>query len=253
MSEKLSVIVIAKNEEHDLPACLESVRWADEIVLVDDHSTDKTREIAKRFTDKIFERSWDGFGPQKQYALERAQGPWVLSVDADERVTPDLAQEIRSVLSSAAAAGYRIPFQNRFFGRRLRFGRSGSEEHVRLFRKDKSVFGGKVHEGVEVSGPLGRLKHTIVHESYRDLKEYFEKMNLYTSLIAQRKRQAGERFHFWQVLRFPWEFFSGYVLRLGFLDGWQGFLWAWLSAQYAFTKHLKVWDLQRKDEGGRAS
>src|SRR5687768_15864459 len=174
---KLSVIIIAKNEERDLPGCLDSVKGlADEVVLVDGHSSDRTREIARAAGAKVFEKDWEGYGPQKQHALEQATGDWVLNLDADERLSPPLAEEIRNVLGgSGAANGYELPFHVYFLGRRLRFGGCAREFHVRLFRRPAASYAGKaIHEGITVTPPLARLTAPVVHESYYDLGEYLE-------------------------------------------------------------------------------
>jgi glycosyltransferase involved in cell wall biosynthesis len=240
---RLSAIIIANNEEKDLPACLASLKGlADEIVLVDSHSADRTREIAKAAGAKVFERDWPGYGPQKAFALAQATGDWVINLDADERVTPELSAEIKALLSGTPAAnGYALPFRLFFLGRRLRFGRGARETHVRLFRRDKAAYPERaVHEAVEVQAPLGALSGAVDHHSYRDFSEYLRKCDEYTGIIAARKRAAGERFSFWMHLRLPWEFFLRYVLKGGFLDGSAGFAYAALSSYYAWLKHARL-------------
>ncbi|MBI4395761.1 MAG: glycosyltransferase family 2 protein [Elusimicrobia bacterium] len=246
---RLSAIIIALNEERDLPACLESLKGvADEIILVDGHSTDKTRDIARAHTDKVFENTWTGYGPQKQFALDRATGEWVLNVDADERISPDLAREIKSVLQAndASINAFDLPFHVHFLGSRLRFGGCFRESHVRLFRRDKARYTGQqIHEGIQVEPPIGRLNGAVLHESYKDFSEYLEKCNKYTGLIARGKHAAGKRFRAWQHLRLPWEFFVRYFVKLGFLDGNAGFVYAALSAYYAWLKHVRLIDMER--------
>jgi len=240
---RLSAILIVRNEERDLPGCLESLRGlADEIVVVDSHSTDRTQEIAASHGARVIQKDFAGFGPQKQFALEQATGDWVLNIDADERVTPSLAAEIREVLSAPLAVnGYVLPFHNIFLGRRLRFGGHWSEGHLRLFRRDKGRYAGRdIHEGIDVAAPLGRLRGAVRHESYRNFSEYLEKCNRYTGLIARDKRRRGKRFRLWHHLRLPWEFFARYVLKLGFLDGHPGFVYAALSSFYAWLKFVRM-------------
>jgi glycosyltransferase involved in cell wall biosynthesis len=240
---RLTALIIARDEERDLPACLESLKGlADEIVLVDSHSQDRTREIAAAAGARVFERDWPGYGPQKQFALEQARGEWVLNLDADERATPELKEEVLSVIASpAAAAGYSIPFRLYFMGRRLRFGRGVRERHVRLFLREKSRYpAGEVHEGVRVDGPVGSLRGPVDHHSYRDFSEYLKKCDEYTGLIAARKRAAGARFSSWMHLRLPLEFFVRYAVKGGFLDGGAGFTYAALSAYYAWLKHARL-------------
>lgn len=242
---KLSAIIITKNEQRDLPGCLESLKGvADEIVVVDSRSTDRTREVAESHGAIVFERDWHGYGPQKQFALGQTTGDWVINLDADERLTPKLAAEITALLKTTPDVnGYEIPFRLYFLGRRLRFGGAWREKHLRLFRRDKGHYAGKdIHEGIEVREPLGRLRHPVRHESYKDFDEYLEKCARYTRLIARDKYRQGKRFHVWHHLRLPWEFLARYILKGGFLDGNAGFIYAALSAYYAWLKHVRLLD-----------
>lgn len=240
---RLSAILIVRNEERDLPGCLDSLRGvADEIVVVDSRSTDRTREIAAARGARVIEKDFAGFGPQKQFALEQATGDWVLNIDADERLTPGLGREIRAALDAGPAVnGFLLPFHNVFLGRRLRFGSHWSESHLRLFRRERGRYAGRdIHEGIEVAPPLARLRGAVRHESYRNFSEYLEKCNRYTGLIARDKRRRGKRFRWWHHLRLPWEFFVRYFLKLGFLDGHPGFVYAALSAFYAWLKFVRM-------------
>lgn len=251
MNPKLSAIIITRNEERDLPACLESLKgWVDEIVVVDNQSSDRTKEIAGSFGARVFDHEFQGYGPQKQFALEQAAGEWVLNVDADERVTPALVSEIDVMLRVSGEDnlhnGYSIPFQMFFMGKRLRFGGCFREFHVRLFKRSKARYGGtRIHEGITVEGSLGTLGHPIRHESYRNFAEYLEKCRTYTGLIAAKKFREGKRFSAWHNLRLPWEFFVRYFLKLGFLDGRAGFAYAALSSFYAWLKHVRLTDYER--------
>lgn len=243
----LSVIVITRNEEADIEACLQSVAGlANEIVLVDSGSTDATLKIAERFTKKIFHNDWPGYGPQKQFALNKASGPWVLNLDADERVTPELKKEIQALLlrDGDGKNGFDIPFHHYFLGQRLRFGGVQGETHLRLFRKNGSSYGeSRIHEGISVLKPIGRCRNAIDHFSYRDLAEYEKKREEYTTLIAQQKFAQGARYRFWHAFRLPLEFFIRYILRLGFLDGAAGLTYARLSSVYVWMKFRKLRDL----------
>jgi len=250
----LSVIVITRNEEKDIAQCLESVKSiADEIIVVDNGSIDRTVDIAKTFTDKIFQRIWDGFGPQKQYALEQAAGPWVLNIDADERVSEGLKEEIKETLKQPSNGqqvnGFVIPFRHYFLGKRLRFGGGWGEKHLRLFKKEKAGYGSsKVHEGTDVEAPLGQFRSHIDHFSYRNIEDYLYKCNFYTSLIAADKYSKGERFHPRHHLRLPYEFFSRYIFKMGFLDGWNGLIYAVLSSYYVWLKFIKLRDLEKENK-----
>lgn len=253
----LSIIVITRNEEQDIEGCLSSVKaLASEIILVDSGSTDRTIEIASRFTQKIFRNEWKGYGAQKQFALDKAMGPWVLNIDADERVTPALAEEIRFLLAANSEPklnGYRIPFRHFFMGKPLRFGGVRGETHIRLFLKASSTYGKKdVHEGIEVGGEVGQLKGAIDHHSYASFGEYLEKCNEYTSTIAANKWKAGKRFHWWHHFRLPYEFVVRYGIKLGFLDGEAGLTYALLSSYYVWLKFLKLQDLGRRPPEGKS-
>ncbi|MFH1239386.1 MAG: glycosyltransferase family 2 protein, partial [bacterium] len=180
----ISACIITKNEENDIRDCLESITWADEIILVDDGSTDKTLEIARQFTDKIYQQAWLGYGKQKQLAVDKASGEWILSIDADERVTPELAEEIQLIAHSSSATsasadkqltvnGYEIPFRFYFLNHLMRFGGCGREKHLRLFKKAKGRFDEQaIHEGIMVEGEISQLKNYMLHFSYQDKEEY---------------------------------------------------------------------------------
>lgn len=246
--EKLSVIIITKNEELDIQECLKSL--ADlpaQIVVVDDFSTDKTTEMARDLGAEVHQKRWNGFGAQKQFALDQARHPWVLNVDADERLSPELRKEIATLLASRPSAnGYQIPFELIFMGQKLRFGGCGGESHPRLFRKSKSHYPLEtVHESIWIEPPVGFLKHPVRHYSYRNLSEYLDKCNRYTTLLAQNKWKQGKRFHWWVHGRLPMEFVKRYLLQLGFLDGQPGFAYAVLSAYYSWLKLMKLADVQK--------
>ncbi len=251
MSLPLSVIVITRNEEQDLEACLASVKSiAGEIVVVDSGSTDRTLDIARRFTDKVFSNPWRGYSAQKQFALEKATKPWILNIDADERVTPALREEISKVVNGDAGAGsqgYEIPFRHYFLGKRLRFGGVAGETHVRLFVREQASYGKQnVHEKISVKGKIGALNNPIDHHSYRSIEDYLRKCNEYTSTIARQKWESGKHFYFWHHLRLPFEFVVRYVLKLGFLDGGPGLTYAVLSSYYAWLKFVKIRDFEEK-------
>jgi len=241
---RLSVVLIVHNEEAHLAACLASIReLADEIVVLDDGSTDATMSIATQAGARVAMRPFDDFGRQKQAALEMATGTWVLSVDADERVTPALAREIaRVVRSETAADGYWLRRTMVYLGHRLRFGGAGSDWILRLARRERARFAPlPVHEPLIVDGRTERLSCALDHLKYRSLGEHLDTINRYTELAARRKREAGRRFSVTHVLRIPWEMFSRLVLRLGILDGRAGVIHAAMAAFYAFVQYAKLW------------
>lgn len=244
MPPLLSVVLIVHNEEANLGACLASIREiADEIVVLDDGSTDATLSIAKGSGAHVAVRPFDDFGRQKQAALDMATGTWILSIDADERVTPPLAREIAQVIRAETAAdGYWLRRTMVYLGRRLRFGGAGSEWILRLARRERTRFAPlPVHEHLLVDGRTERLSGALDHIKYRSLREHLDAINRYTELAARRKRETGRRFSVTHVLRIPWEMFSRLILRLGILDGRAGVIHAAMAAFYAFVQYAKLW------------
>ncbi len=244
MPPLLSVVLIVHNEEAHLEACLASIREiADEIVVLDDGSTDATVSIAKQSGARVAMRPFDDFGRQKQAALEMATGSWILSIDADERITPALAGEIAQVIRRERPAdGYWLRRTMIYLGRRLRFGGAGSEWVLRLARRERARFAPlAVHEHLIVDGRTERLSGALDHIKYRSLREHVDTINRYTELAARRKGEAGRRFSVTHVLRIPWELFSRLVLRLGILDGRAGVIHATMAAFYAFVQYAKLW------------
>jgi glycosyltransferase involved in cell wall biosynthesis len=245
---RLSVTIIAWNEEERLRACLESVAWADEIIVVDAESTDKTVQCAREFTDKIWVRPWTGFAAQKNFALEQATGEWVLSLDADERATPELRERIgRIVRANGPADGYSIPRKNVFWGAWVRHGGLYPDHQLRLFRRAAGRFADSaVHESVVVEGHVAALAEPMLHHSYRGLEDFVARSNRYSTLAAHEITSRGGRTGLADVaLRPLGRFLSMYVLRRGFLDGWRGFVLAVLYANYVFLRMAKAWEARR--------
>lgn len=239
----LSVAVVVLNEEERLRACLESVVWADEIVVVDAGSSDKTVAIAREFTDRVLFRPWDGYVPQKNYALDQCRGDWLLSLDADERVTDALREEIQSVVESGTdTVGIYLPRRNLFQGRWVRHGGLYPDWQLRLFRRGRGKFVDRaVHESVQVDGPTVRFDAPLVHESYRSISDAVARLNRYSDLAATELARAGRGGSLLDLLGRPvWRFLSMYVLRAGFLDGWRGLVLAGLHAHYVFLRAAKV-------------
>lgn len=245
---RLSAAVITWNEEERLRACLESVAWADEIIVVDAESTDKTVQVAREFTDRIWVRPWPGFVAQKNFALDQAAGEWVLSLDADEQVTPDLRREIEVVLAQGGPCdGYAIPRKNFFWGAWVRHGRLYPDYQRRLFRRGRGRFLERlVHESVEIQGTVGRFESPLLHHSYRNLDEFLQRSNRYSTLAAEEWIRRGVRVGPADLVFRPLgRFLSMYLLHLGFLDGWRGFLLAGLYAHYVFLRTAKVWESRK--------
>ena len=240
---KLTVILITLDEEKNLARCLESVKWADEIVVVDTYSQDRTKEIAGKYTDKMFDLKWPGFGPAKQFALEKAGGEWVLSVDADEVVSETLQTEIKQVLKADHSDGYYVPRLSFFLGKWIRHGGWYPDYVLRLFRRQKARFTDSlVHEEVILNGKAGYLKADLLHYTVPDLERYLVKMTRCTSHSAQELFQKGRRAGLAGILfRPPAVFLKMYFWKLAFLDGFQGFLLAIFSSFHVLAKYSKLW------------
>jgi glycosyltransferase involved in cell wall biosynthesis len=244
----LSVIVIVKNEALHIGRCLESVAWADEIVVLDSGSTDETVEICRRFTSQVYETDWPGFGVQKQRALEKAQGDWVLSIDADEVVTPELKSEIEQALQSERCSGFEIPRLSRYCGKPMHHGGWWPDYVLRLFRREKGRFtDSAVHERVLVQGETGRLKNPLLHEAFVNADEVLHKINSYSSLGARVLEQKGVRSSLSKaVLKASWTFIRTYFIKASLLDGRHGFMLAVSNAEGAYYKYLKLLELQNR-------
>jgi glycosyltransferase involved in cell wall biosynthesis len=248
----LSVIVITKNEERNIEDCLNSVRWAQEIVVVDGGSEDKTLELARKFTSKVFVKPWEGYGASKNFAVEQCTGAWVLWLDADERVTDELGKEIQAITNqnTMPLAVYEMPRKAFFLGRWIRHCGWYPGYVPRLFKKGAGRFSeNKVHERFEFDGVVGKLQSDLLHYTDPNLWHYFEKFNRYTTLAADDMMEKRTIFRVSQLIVRPvWVFIRMYVVKLGFLDGIQGFILSVLSSCYVFTKYAKLWELSTSIE-----
>ena len=246
----LSVVVVTLNEEERLRECLESVAWADELIVVDAESRDKTATIARELTDHVFVRPWPGFAPQKNFGLDQARGDWILSLDADEVVSPALREEIAAIVAGGGAhAGYAMPRRNVFWGRWVRHGGLYPDRQLRLFRRGRGRFVERsVHESVRVDGSVGRLAGHLEHRSYRDVADFLERADRYSTLAAEAWLAAGRpaRPLLDLVGRPVGRFLGMYVVRAGFLDGWRGFLLAVLYGYYVLMRSAKIWERTKR-------
>jgi glycosyltransferase involved in cell wall biosynthesis len=238
----LSIVVIAKNEEANIRRCLESVRWAEEIIVLDSGSDDKTVEIAKEYTKHVFSTDWQGFGIQKQRALSLATQEWVLNLDADESVDNHLKDEITAAINKDTADAYRVPIQMYFYGKPLKYSSSPSR-HIRLFkRKDTQFSSDIVHEKIQLpsTARVGQLHTPIIHQSFRDLNHALAKINLYSSYTAKIRISKGKTTNLIFVgANSFWMFIRCYVLQRGFLDGVNGLIFAILNSMGTFFRGLK--------------
>ncbi len=246
----LSVIIITYNEEENVKSCLESVKWSDEIVVVDSFSSDKTVEIAGEYTSKVFQNKWTNFSEQKNLALEKANNEWVLSIDADERVTPELKEEILAIVNSQFSTfeGYYIPRKNHYLGRWIRHCGWYPDYQLRLFRRNKGKFNNRlVHESVVVEGTKGYLKACLDHYSYRNLSDHLTHIDMFTTLAAKQMLTDGKRAGFFDLLFRPLiKFTKMYLIKRGYLDGVYGFIVSVIGSFYLFTKYLKLWELSKR-------
>lgn len=251
----VSAVLISFNEENRIAGCLKSLSWADEIVVVDSGSTDKTMEIAREYTCKLFTVSWKGFGPQKQAAVDLASHTWVLNVDCDERVTPELAEEIRSIVGlSGVHAGYSIPRRTFIGGKEIRHCGWYPDRTVRLFDRTRGRFSDQlVHERVIVQGMTGRCEHHLLHYSFDGIGDMLSKMDRYSDLSAREMYEAGRSSGLPDITVRPlFAFLKTYLFRGGFLDGVEGLMVAVSGALHVFVKYLKLREL-RKDRREKPS
>jgi glycosyltransferase involved in cell wall biosynthesis len=246
----ISVVVITKDEAGAIERCLRSVDWADEVIVLDSGSTDRTVEISQKLGARVsVTADWPGFGPQKNRALEQATGDWVLSLDADEWVTPDLRDEILNVISRPnGAMAFRVPRLSSFCGRFMRHSGWWPDYVTRLFRRGAARFSDdSVHERVIAEGKTGTLREPIMHETFVDLDELLQKMNSYSSLAAQEMRDGGRKAGLaGAVLRGLWAFVRTYFLRGGFLDGREGFMLAVATAEGTYYRYAKLMLVSKK-------
>jgi glycosyltransferase involved in cell wall biosynthesis len=241
----LSACIITYNEADRIEACLQSISFCDEIIVVDSHSTDATRERAEQLGARVIERDWPGYRSQKQFAVESASNDWVLCLDADERVSRTLRDEIEGLQKGGFAdfAGWSVPRITEYFGRFLRHGNAYPDRLIRLFDRRRGGWRGyEIHENTRVDGPVGKLRGHLEHYSYRSLTDHHARMQRYADLMAQALYERGKRCGLGKVLINPqWRFLRGYFLRLGFLDGWRGLVFALVEANYVRRKYLGLY------------
>jgi len=244
---KISVCIIAGNEEHNIRRCLDSVTWADEIVVVDSYSKDKTPEICREYTDRVYQHRWLGYIKQKQLSKELAQHPWVMFVDADEEVSPGLSEEIRQRFSSPIpeeVAGFEFPRLVFYLNRWIRHGDWYPDIKLRLFRRDRGHCGGsEPHDRIFVDGHVVKLKSNLRHYTYRGISDQLATINRFSSISAQEHDARGRRFFLHDLLLRPlFRFFRGYLVKRGFLDGTPGLVIAVVTAYGTFIKYAKMWE-----------
>ena len=239
----LSVAIITHNEEDNIKDALESVKWADEIVVVDSFSADRTGEICRKYTDKVYSFEWAGFSEQKNKAVSMTTNPWILVLDADERVTVELKDEILNIIKDKSSKdGYYLPRKNYFARRWIKHGGWWPDYTLRLFRREKGLFETReVHESIKVIGSTGYLKNPIEHYTYKDIDDYLKRMQTYSTLAAKELLKKGCRGSILDIIfRPPATFFKMFFLQLGILDGIYGIILAYLYSVYTYKKYLKL-------------
>jgi glycosyltransferase involved in cell wall biosynthesis len=249
---QISAVIITLNEEKRLEPALKSVKGlVSEIIVVDSHSTDDTVRIAKRYTEHVYERKWTSFADQKNFANEKASNPWVLSLDADERVSPELRSEILSLAAGEPDyAGFSIPRQVHYLGRWIRHSGWYPDRKLRLFLKDRARWTGDfVHEDLVLDGRIGKLNGTIHHFTYDSIAEHVARINKYSDLAAQKLYARKTRCRLFHLIGWPASrFFKSYVLKLGFLDGFPGLVISVLNGYSIFIRYAKLREIWKKGE-----
>lgn len=248
----ISAVVITYNEEKNIRAALDSVRWADEIVVVDSHSTDRTVDICREYGAKILQRKWPGYTEQKRFATAQAAHEWVFSLDADERVSPALAEEIRQwrTRRTPTESGYRIPRKVFFLGRWIQHTSWYPDYQLRLFNRTRGGWqGGAVSESVKVQGPVGRFRGELRHYSFTDLSDWIARADRYATLSAEDYMAREKTASVWNLLGYPLlTFIKNFVIKRGFMDGVPGLIVSGLSALFVFLKYAKLWEARNVHE-----
>ncbi len=246
--ERISAVVIAGSEEKNIARCLESLRWADEIIVVNSQSTDRTVEIAREYTEKVFVRKWEGYAAQKSFAVEKAGNEWILSLDADERVSPELKDEIER-LDFTTADGFFIPRRNYFLDKVIRSCGWHPDYQMRLFNKSKARMKNRlVHEGFMIDGRTGRLKSEIIHYTHMTISDAMRKSNEFSALSAVEKsprRRVKARHIFFLP---AYAFFHHFVMRRGFTDGVHGLMVSLIHAVTNLQTQMRIWEIQNVRE-----
>lgn len=244
----LSAVVLTKNEEKNIVACLESLKWCDETIVVDDYSEDNTVKIAKEHGAQVFKHKLnDDFASQRNLGLEKAKGEWTLFVDSDERVTPELQKEILKAVKETAKSGFYIKRRDFMWGRELKHGEAGDIKLLRLAGRDAGKWTHRVHEVWNVGGQTGELNNAILHYPHQTLREFVGEIDYYSTLHAKVKFEEGERSNLLKIIFWPKaKFFQNWILKLGFLDGTAGIIVALLMSFHSYLAWSKLWLAQRQ-------
>lgn len=243
----ISALVICRNEEKNIEDCLKSLTWTDEIVVIDAESSDETMNLALNYTKHVYEKKWQGFSEQRKFGISHAQGDWILSVDADERCTDELKDEILNTLKDTRHNGFLIPRKNFFLNKWVRRAGWYPNNQMKLFRKDSvSVSDRKVHENYSVEGSTGKLLNPLLHFTVRSLSEYAERINNYSSLSAAEKVKEIKVNFLYLIFRPYFDFIQKYILQLGILDGTTGLMVSFFHFYTKLLLYMKIWELQNQ-------
>ncbi|MGB9715355.1 MAG: glycosyltransferase family 2 protein [Thermodesulfovibrionales bacterium] len=245
----VSIVIVTKDEELNIQDTLDSVKYFSEIIVVDSFSSDHTVDICKKYTDKVFQEEWEGYANQKQKGIDRASLPWVLIIDADERLTPELCKEISSAIENKKYDGFYIPRKNFFLGKWIRHGGWWPDYTLRLFRKDMAFMQKReVHEKVIVRGTTGYLKNPMEHYTSRSISEFISKLENYSTLSAKEMSQRNFKPGILSLTIRPfYTFFNMFFIKRGFLDGRYGLILSLLYSYYTFSKYSKIWESKIKE------
>ncbi len=246
----LSAFLIVFNEQENIERCLNSIKWADEIVIVDSYSTDRTVEICRKYTDKIFSRVFSNYSDQKNYALSQITGEWALSLDADEELTETLVHEIRMLLQSGPKHdGYRIHRISHIFRREFHFSGTQDDKPIRLFKKGSGEFSQPIHEFISICGSVGELKGQMNHYTYKDINSYLLRLDRYTTMESEFLATKHSHINALDWLLRPLAMFMKlYAIKQGFRDGFEGFLFCFFSGWYVFIKFVKYREALRRGQ-----
>jgi glycosyltransferase involved in cell wall biosynthesis len=247
--EKISVYILTFNNERTIERCLKSVRWTNEIVVVDHYSTDRTPEICHRYTERFYQKEWTNYRDEYNYAISLTAHKWVMFLDSDEEISEELANEIKEELTDSGGqwVGYLAPRMTYYLGRWIRHGEWYPDYKIRLYDRAKGRWTGRaLHPKVEVEGVVKRLRNPCLHYNYKDISDQIKTIDRYSEMAAQVLREEGEMFNFTKLLLHPpFRFLRDYFLKRGFLDGLPGFIIAASTMYYVFIKYAKLWELQK--------
>jgi Glycosyltransferases involved in cell wall biogenesis len=245
----VTVVIAARNEAANIAACIESVDWAREVIVVENDSTDDTVDIARAAGATVFANPFETIGGQRNEAISRAKTEWIFVVDADERGSPELGEEIRSLIETASKDAYRVPRRNFFLGSEINHGGWERDRPIRLFKSRLRYDASRVHEHVVVSGEIGELSNSLAHEPYASVDSYLEKLGRYSKWWAEDRYERGKRTSpFSALMRSRLRFASMYLLKLGFLDGEAGLMLASLASTSVQMKYARLWEMQKRGE-----